>query len=319
MDQHRLYYDNDNDNDTTTAVTVLVPQHVSVSVSVSAHYRPQEENVCQISCHQAGVLWRGMAPILLEAPIHLAQQLLQLVFESSGKTTLHDRSSSSSSSVPPPFKNNKNNDDDDDKEEDPDPFPGFHHRTIPVRSVRDNNTTNNNITLAVVPKKATRTNPPTSMLLYLRPPMISHLDATFSSIVVQTEHDLLRKQTLTAWWATLGGGYFFCRRLHMSLYLARKQRALALQVGNWSMARQCTVNEAYNLIYAGHFAQAKRILLELEATTMKDDNDQVTLKQCQAARVLAQKMKKVAKRLTRYEEETNHTVDDYQRIRIGVQ
>ncbi|KAL3915217.1 MAG: hypothetical protein SGILL_005753 [Bacillariaceae sp.] len=132
---------------------------------------------------------------------------------------------------------------------------------------------------------------------------------------------------MTAWMATLGGGFFFIKKLSKSLQLARQQRYLALQIGNESMARTCLLNEAYNLIYAGHFAAAKVVLTQLE-TQVKTANDQGniqvveeeeiqrTLRQCHAARILLRRLKKLQHRLKGYQSTESHTVDDFQRVRL---
>ncbi|OEU21436.1 hypothetical protein FRACYDRAFT_259894 [Fragilariopsis cylindrus CCMP1102] len=73
-------------------------------------------------------------------------------------------------------------------------------------------------------------------------------------------------QSLTAWLATLGGGYFCIKKLSFSLYLSRKQRLLAYSIGNIQMVYQCTLNEIYNLIYSGQFHLAKYVLNYLENT-----------------------------------------------------
>jgi hypothetical protein len=153
--------------------------------------------------------------------------------------------------------------------------------------------------------------------ILLNPPTVVHPDYLFTSLVLRTEHLLIKRQTLTAWWSTLGGGYFFCKRLRVSLQLARQQKALALQIGNISMARQCQVNEAYNLIYAGKFRAAKHVLDDLEQTC---EEGSVALSQCHAARLFAKRLKHVKRQglkgYNTYEKGEKHTVDDYQRIRI---
>jgi hypothetical protein len=240
-----------------------------------------------------------MAPIFLEAPESIAQRLLHIVLKSSNNGSLLPSSS-------------KDGDEGDHDVEQP-AFPGFRHRQL--LSVSDKKNNNNNKT------KPSPSPLSSSILICLQPPLSTpSLEGSdmFSSIVIQVEHSLLRLQTLSAWMATLGGGYFFCRRLSIALYLARHQRRVALHIGNAPMARQCSINEAYNWLYAGHFRPALSVLQQLEADP---STDTVTLNQCQAARVLAKRLKKVAKEglLQRYhptEKGTRHAIDDYQRIRI---
>jgi hypothetical protein len=139
--------------------------------------------------------------------------------------------------------------------------------------------------------------------LYVLPtPPRQFLDKTFAGLVVRHEQTLLQKQTLTAWMATLGGGYFFCKQLSKSLRLARQQRFIASQIGNESMVRHCLLNEAYNLIYAGSFLEANNVLSTLErmvisnassrTTQILEEHDiERTLRQCDAARIFMRRLK----------------------------
>jgi len=183
-------------------------------------------------------------------------------------------------------------------QQDNDPYPGFHYRSFLSRSLPA-------LTLVIVP-----------------PSIDESPNATFLSVVLRTEHRMLKLQTMSAVLSTLGGGYFFCKHLSVSLLLARQQRALAIKLGHIGMIRQCTVNEAYNLIYAGRFVEAKRVLTQLEASVRGTD-DTTTMNQCKAARLFAKRLKQVAAKgtLKRYnpnDASQSHTVDDYQRIRIVV-
>jgi len=266
-------------------VKILVPHHVSATP-------PEDDSTLFLRVFQShGVAWRGLYPLLIEAPPRKCRRLLRLLFQSSKPSTLRSMHATKQN-------HSKRGSENDDKKVEEDLLHSFYERTIRLRHVP-------NVTIVLVP------------------PTIPQLDSTFASLVIRTERLLLRLQTLTAWWATLGGGYFFCRRLRRSLQLARQQCYLALQMGNISMARQCSVNEAYNLIYAGKFGAAKQVLSELEESirASKDpDEGSVTLRQCQAARLLAKRLKKLTRRgLKGYhtmERGEKHTIDDYQRIRI---
>jgi hypothetical protein len=304
MDHHER---NTNKQQAVITIQVLVPEHVSVRPPPDAYL---------LDCHTPGVLWRGMAPIFLEAPESIAQRLLHIIVLKSSHGSLLPSSSSS-----------KDGEEGDHVDVEQPAFPGFRNRQL-LLSVSDkkNNNNNNNINNNDDDDDKTKPSPPSplstsSILICLQPPLLtpSVESDMFSSIVIQVEHSLLRLQTLSAWMATLGGGYFFCRRLSIALYLARHQRRVALHIGNQPMARQCRINEAYNLLYAGHFKPALSVLQQLEAELPSDDT--VTRNQCQAARVLAKRLKQVAKQglLQRYhptEKGTRHAIDDYQRIRI---
>lgn len=286
----------------TNQVRILVPEHVS-----AAAVAPLDSSTRILWVfHSHGVAWRGLVPLLLKSPPSICRRLLKLLLVPTPVDSIESRSflgpDNTTHDRPLPTS-------------DVDPLPPhFLQRYIhlPVE------------------------NAPPRITILLQPPTICHPDVTFASIVLRTEHILLRLQTMTAWLSTLGGGYFFCRRLQFSLQLARQQRILALQIGNIAMARQCSVNEAYNLIYAGKFQAAQRVLQQLEdsihggggTTTGKnpiggDNGDLITLRQCQAARLLARRLKKVAKRGLRgyhtHEKGQLHAIDDFQRIRIVVE
>ena len=266
----------ENGNTYKKTVTILVPQHSSAHLD---HPPKEEANVLSIQFYRSGALWRGVAPILLEAPNAISERLLQLLILSS---KVRSNQGSVAASLDPRT----------DKDMEESQFPGFHYRTLCL---------------------ANETAPLTSnSVIYLIPPTAVNPEPIFTSLVVRVEHSLIRLQTLTAVQATLGGGYFFCRRLAYSLALARQQRMVALRIGNTNMVRQCSINESYNLIYAGHFQEAYAVLKELEESS---EDDPVTQRQCQAARLLARRLKKVAKRLERYHALEKHhaTEDDYQK------
>ena len=286
--------------DHANQVRILVPQHVS-----AAAVAPLDESTRILWVFQShGVAWRGLVPLLLESPPSICRNLLKILLASTPLDSIEPSSSSSS-----------------------------------VKSDHDQTTTASDTNQSEQPnffQRCIRLENAPRLTILLQPPTICHPDAIFASIVLRTEHVLLRLQTMTAWLSTLGGGYFFCRRLQFSLQLARQQRLLALQIGNIAMARQCSVNEAYNLIYAGKFQAAKRVLQQLEdsihvaKTTSNgggggggDNGDMITLRQCQAARLLARRLKKVAERGLRgyhtYEKGEKHAIDDFQRIRIVVE
>lgn len=270
---------------TAATVKIIVPQHVS-NFKVTSE---DETTRLYLTIYQsAGVAWRGIVPLLLEAPHSTTGTLLRLMFKNCKLSTIPKKGLQQTKPVV------------GEERESDDLNSGFRSRTLRLSS-----------NMAIPPR----------LEIFVQPPTISTLEPIFSSVVLRTEHTLLRLQTLAAWWATLGGGYFFCRRLHVSLQLAKQQQALALYVGNIHMARQCSVNEAYNLIYAGKFRSAKKVLKDLEDSIMAGETpDSVTLRQCQAARLLAKRLKMVYQRgLKEYnakEIKPTLTRDDFQRIRI---
>jgi hypothetical protein len=231
--------------------------------------------------HRAGIVWHELAPIFLRAPSSFSKRLLALMILSS-PTKISS-------------KKQQKGDENDEKDVEQELFPGYRYRQLSSRKLP-------------------------SIVVYAAPPSISSPDYIFLSVVLRTEHYMLQLQTLSAWLSTIGGGYFFCKRLSVSLRLARQQRVLAVRLGNVAMVRQCTINEAYNLIYSGKFVEAKKVLTALEKN-LEGDDDKVTWRQCQAARLFAKRLKQVTKSgvLEPYhpkDKKENHIIDDFQRIRI---
>jgi len=148
-------------------------------------------------------------------------------------------------------------------------------------------------------------------LLYIVPPDRVEVDYDFSGRLIHYEHIWLQMQTLSAYYATLGGGYFLCRRLSTAIWLARQQRQIATWMGDYAMADRCTLNESYNYLHAGHFDVAFAMLKTLKASA-RARNDVVLFNMCKSARLLGKRMKRAGKRGT----DAESNVDDYQRIRI---
>jgi len=166
------------------------------------------------------------------------------------------------------------------------------------------------------------------LYMYIYPPLLSRSDidrTTFAAIVSNAHRRVLFQKTYSAWLSTLGGGYFGIKDLAHSLWLSRQQRNLAVEVGDIYMAQQCTINEAYNWMYAGRFRLAATVLRNLEeelsksrrnVTTAKDEgtigsyntrnniskhhccyttSDEKILQQCQIARQLLRRLKKTSR------------------------
>jgi len=67
--------------------------------------------------------------------------------------------------------------------------------------------------------------------------------------------------TANAYISTLGGGYFLCRLINEAERMAHQQHAIALRLGDHSLASQCRVHLAYNTIQRGKLRLAKKQLL----------------------------------------------------------
>jgi predicted small secreted protein len=151
-----------------------------------------------------------------------------------------------------------------------------------------------------------------SPLFYILPPCTQEIDYDFSGRLIYYEHLFLQAQTLAAWYATLGGGYFLCHRLSTAIQLARRQRRVAEWMGDEGMADRCTLNEVYNYLHAGHFRIAFSMLKALQASAQVRQ-DAVLWAMCNTARLFGRRMRRAGKRLT---SQASSVDDDYQRIRI---
>jgi hypothetical protein len=355
----------------TVTVTVTIPRHSSVVDVVSKCSNvpddddEEEEEKSSIStmsllCYRPQVLWHGLYPLLFaeDHPTKLTQQqqqqqaLLFILFQHSYQHSTSFRSFLSRILIP----HKENNDPEatasataksinnrrrkpsngsrvQEKQGVLDRDDLFYRRdvTLAVPTLNNNNSNSNKLLFRPI-RRHRHVNASHRFRLYVLPaPPRQSLDKTFAGLVLRHERTLLQKQTLTAWMATLGGGYFFCKQLSKSLRLARQQRSVASQIGNESMVRHCLLNEAYNLIYAGSFSEAKTVLSTLERTVvskrassrttqiLEEHDVERTLRQCDAARTFMRRLKKLSPRLSKYRIDGStetHTKDDYQRVRI---
>lgn len=117
---------------------------------------------------------------------------------------------------------------------------------------------------------------------------------TWTSALIRLENLRIRLTSLNAYVATLGGGYFLCRRLEIAISLAKRQRSIALALNDYTLAGQCSVNEAYNFIFAGKIDHALR-LIRTVAEDAKARNDELLPAVCRAAKLFARRVRHAAK------------------------
>ena len=307
-----------------TTVEVAIPQHVSASPeSISPDTAlPSDTALLVLRCHRSGCVWYGLKPIFMDASRTLARQFLRCLFLKSSRLSfsaeylllakrfserIRDHQATSDSQL----KFSAHDEKKKKSVEDEKPI------SIQTRRIR--------CPFAIA--KAQQSYNHVNIVLWIQLPSVAQIDMTFTSAVIRMEHAFLQLQALTSWMATLGGGYFFCRRLKFSLQMSRYQRKLALILGNTAMAQQCVVNEVYNLLYSGKFPEAMKRLNDLWLTTTEDDT--TVRRQCRAARLLCKRLKKVTPKLREFNHvgkgggragdqhgSVTETVDDYQRIRI---
>ena len=154
----------------------------------------------------------------------------------------------------------------------------------------------------------------------------------WTSALVRLENKLIRLGSLNAYIATLGGGYFLCRYLETAILLARYQRKVALALNDEHLAGQCTVNEAYNYIFAGEIDIALKLIKTVEKNALVR-NDELLESICKAAKQFAKRVRNAGKfveqigkgesgkdasctQLNRSMLRTSTTRDNFQRIRI---
>lgn len=327
----------------------------------------QEELAAFLQCYSAGVLWRALAPMLFsekkvddrnrccmdeEALKSVSQHILFLMFRhalltSTGRNSKGARMTMDGAITVKEYNRRRLVHGKESRQQ------NANGRMEDVESVNSSETVNSSeffIRQIPLPSRLVRRffrhlfpsracpRHISILPLYIFPPLSIRLDGTFEAVVVSHERIVLKKQTMTAFMATLGGGFYMMKNLQPALQLARTQRALAMELGNHRMAQQCLLNEAYNLLYAGKFRFAKTVLAQLEyemhqvqtssLTSWADREDaQQTLRQCRAARILMRRLQRLSHRLSKHrsgvnsnhipdEQAANRTTDDFYRLRI---
>lgn len=192
----------------------------------------------------------------------------------------------------------------------------------------------------------------TSISLAIIPPMTPFVtnkyalqpERIFSSSLVRLENLQIQLQSLNAYIATLGGGYFLCHYLSTAVCLARYQRQIAIQLNDIELAMKCTINEAYNYIHAGKIKKALKLIedtkewaksrIKKRSTLLKvDEEKDIIISMCNAARWFAEQVQnEMDSSMNSQDEQQNGkyqsmfsnqkeslvstTHDDFQRIRV---
>jgi hypothetical protein len=330
-------------------VDVLIPLHSSSlqqlhhynnrfkqngAQSTGEHY--ESENVdffFVVNCYTPGVVWNEIVPMVRRNQ-HASQRLLVLMFQntlssicnnkSRRKDTPSDEANDHEATVDTDSIRTISPQHNDDVASDPSILTSFANEQIRIPSnlitrfvdcARNQNKykchTHRISSLLRNQRRKSRNLPPLVLPLYIIPPTTSRVDKSFEGIVISHERSMIQKQTMTAFMATLGGGYYMMKQLQPALNLARTQRAIAIELGNHHMAQQCLLNEAYNLLYAGRFRHAKVVLstLENEVQAVIDsplsswadtDDAHQTLRQCHAARIWIRRISKLSSKLSKH-------------------
>ena len=141
----------------------------------------------------------------------------------------------------------------------------------------------------------------------------------FTSSLVQLENLQIRLQSLNAYIATLGGGYFLCHYLHSAVSLARYQRQIAYQLNDTILVMKCTINEAYNYIHAGLIDNALLLIRKTEDMAIvkkrnrcgsnigdEEGDEDLIISMCHAARWFAGRVRDGMESTNQEEEKHNN-------------
>jgi len=102
-------------------------------------------------------------------------------------------------------------------------------------------------------------NPIFKGMTYSRIPSTSPT-SLFSGRLIHNENTLIRLTSLSAYISTMGGGFFLCRYLSTAVSMARQQCRIALLRGDEEMSFKCRINEGYCYIHAGKLNRGKKII-----------------------------------------------------------
>lgn len=182
-----------------------------------------------------------------------------------------------------------------------------------------------------------------NLMLILLPPFPTpspflQPERIFTPLLIRQQNKFLKLQSLNAYISTLGGGYFLCRYLNTSMNLARKQRMIAMEIGDIKGLFGCYINEAYNWIYMGKFRKARKIIKKVSRSISQHNNDtsesdpkmssyshlldkkeaKVLLSMCQSAELFISRVDAIMKEGILEQVSAHSTLDDdYHRIRIS--
>lgn len=158
----------------------------------------------------------------------------------------------------------------------------------------------------------------TSAILIL-PPVHQNIEYAWEERVIRLEHDRIRAQSVAGFYSTLGGGFFMTRRLQTANALAREQQRIALILGNKEMYYKCTINQAYNCIYGGHFQQARHLILQAWIALAHEkyfDDKLVLQNMCRSAMLFRKRVRAASRHIPVYNGGDSSMVDDFSRIRV---
>lgn len=264
------------------------------------HHGQNNYNILFIKSKYERVIWNGLYPLLLSSSKSTCQKAIYVLLQNFLKYCI------SMIELKGP--------EEDEKKKDHVVVPEseyhhvlsalWYHRHIKSthRFRQNTNVTNTTLILIILPPQI------------IHPPTLLQNEKLFSSKLVYYENLNIKLQTLNAFIATLGGGYFLCRKLATAITLARYQRTIAYTLNDLSLVNKCTINEAYNYIYYGNISTALLLIDNVKKDAIRR-NDKVVTGMCYAANDFATKVRKLQLRMDCKMRHDTH--DDWQRLRIG--
>jgi hypothetical protein len=309
-------------------VTILIPRNVDgdescSNVSITNDVMNANDVVLVLLVHRSRVLWRGLHPCLFSKNRKAARALLQIVLQQfpqvqelkkmtkkNGNGSRNNAMDTTQNLLSNESKEEGSDDSLVDQLQSPRPF---RRRRLRLAFDTDTDTTNNSsISKDAVAYK---------IVLWIQPPLETHIEPYFSGLLMKYEHELMQAQSLAAYFATLGGGFFLCRHLKTALTLARQQQRMAVFLGDTGMYYRCLINQAYNYIYAGQFKVANQLIQQVRAAataTTLLKRDDVLIQMCASARLFSKRVRKARQTPVTKEQQQQSlmTKDDLYRIRM---
>jgi hypothetical protein len=302
-------------------VTIYLPRRVDGDESCSNVASTQSlddaattyDLVLVLQVHRSRVLWRGLHPCLFSKNRKTARALLLIVLQQFSQVAelkntngsgSDSRSKANMNATQKLISNEGEGEGDggDNQLQLPQPF-----RRRRLRLAFDSDTPSTTTARKIV--------------LWIQPPLETHIEPYFSGLLIKYEHEYMQAQSLAAYFATLGGGFFLCRHLQTALTLARQQQRMAVFLGDTGMYYRCLLNQAYNYIYAGHFKVANQLIKQVRAAataTTLFKRDDVLIQMCASARLFSKRVRKARQTPVTKEQQQQSlmTKDDLYRIRM---
>jgi len=240
-------------------VLVYIPLHCTSLASLFHHFcKPEssfesseqsfDENkipTLVLSCHgEGGMIWRGIVPILLHAKKAQSSLFINNLFK-------HFHTDMHCPFNPLPSKSE---------------FFLFSSYIEPMnmKSLVGPSSLQQNFQLIILPPFPTPYTYPNTSSIKSQAYLHLYPERIYTPYLIQSQNRILKLQTLNAYLSTMGGGYFLCRCLTISIQIARQQQRVALALGDLPLALKCIVNEAYNWIHVGKVKKARNILKWVE-------------------------------------------------------